>query len=182
MRLVPTVVGPADVLAALPRIVWHLDDPVADPALVPLYFVAKKAAEHVTVVLSGEGADELFAGYRIYREPAALAPVRRLPDPLRRGLRALAAVLPEGVRGRGYLDRATTPIEDRYYGNARIFSPGEQRRLIAWPPTPPGRVTARVYRAAAAAGLDEVATMQQVDLHTWLTGDILKLPPHSRRT
>ena len=57
---------------ALPRIVWHLDDPVADPALVPLYFVARAARQHVTVALSGEGADELFAGYRIYREPPSL--------------------------------------------------------------------------------------------------------------
>ena len=64
----------------LPKIMWHLDDPVADPSLVPLYFVAKKAAEHVTVVLSGEGADEFFGGYAIYREPLSLGPLTRLPD------------------------------------------------------------------------------------------------------
>lgn len=53
----------------LPLIVWYLDDPVADPALVPLYFVANEARKRVKVVLSGEGADELFGGYTIYHEP-----------------------------------------------------------------------------------------------------------------
>ena len=77
---IPTKIGPQDMMDALPKIVWHLDDPVADPALVPLYFVAKKAAEHVTVVLSGEGADEFFGGYTIYREPLSLAAVNGLPD------------------------------------------------------------------------------------------------------
>jgi asparagine synthase (glutamine-hydrolysing) len=70
---IPTKIGPQDMMDALPKIVWHLDDPVADPALVPLYFVAKKAAEYVTVILSGEGADEFFGGYTIYREPLSLA-------------------------------------------------------------------------------------------------------------
>ena len=74
-RPTATLVDDADVIAALPRIVWHLDDPVADPAIVPLWFLARTAARDVTVVLSGEGADELFGGYEIYREPAALAGV-----------------------------------------------------------------------------------------------------------
>ena len=86
-------------MEALPTIVWHLDDPVADPALVPLYFVAKKAAEHVTVVLSGEGADEFFGGYTIYREPLSLSGVAGLPDPVQRGLRKVAQVHPAGRQG-----------------------------------------------------------------------------------
>ena len=100
---IPTKIGPQDMMDALPKIVWHLDDPVADPALVPLYFVAKKAAEHVTVVLSGEGADEFFGGYTIYREPLSLAggqrparpgaagPARGRPRRSRRGSRARAS-------------------------------------------------------------------------------------------
>jgi asparagine synthase (glutamine-hydrolysing) len=65
VQLTATLVRDADVIEALPRIVWHLDDPVADPAVVPLYFLCRTAARDVTVVLSGEGADELFAGYEI---------------------------------------------------------------------------------------------------------------------
>ncbi|WP_326999678.1 asparagine synthase (glutamine-hydrolyzing) [Dactylosporangium sp. NBC_01737] len=171
VQLTATLVHEADVIAALPRIVWHLDDPVADPAVVPLYFLARTAARDVTVVLSGEGADELFAGYEIYREPAALAGVAALPAPLRRGLRAVSAVMPEGVRGKSFLERATTPIGERYYGNARIFGPAEKARLMRGPAEPHTTVTGPLYEAAA--DLDDVAAMQYVDLHTWLPGDIL---------
>jgi asparagine synthase (glutamine-hydrolysing) len=172
---IPTKIGPDDMMDALPRIVWHLDDPVADPALVPLYFVAKKAAEHVTVVLSGEGADEFFGGYTIYREPLSLSPVSGLPDPVQRGLRKVAQVIPQGVKGKSFLERGTTPIEERYYGNARMFTEAEKKQLLR---RYDGRVrytdvTAPIYAEAAAAGLDDVTTMQYIDLYTWLRGDIL---------
>jgi asparagine synthase (glutamine-hydrolysing) len=173
VHLTSTVVTPDAFVDALPRIIWHLDDPVADPALVPLYFLAKKAAEQVTVVLSGEGADELFAGYEIYREPAALAAFAHLPGPLRRGLRAVSAVIPEGVKGKSFLQRATTPIEERFYGNARIFTDRDKRRILREHHIAPDHteLTAPLY--AEAMGLDDVATMQYVDLNTWLPGDIL---------
>jgi len=170
---IPTVIGPQDMMDALPKIVWHLDDPVADPSLVPLYFVAKKAAEHVTVVLSGEGSDEFFGGYTIYREPLSLSSVQRLPDPMQRGLRAVSRVIPTGVKGKSFLERGTTRIEDRYYGNARMFAEAEKRELLR---RNDGSVrytdvTAPIY--AECTDLDDVTKMQYVDLHTWLRGDIL---------
>ncbi|MFI5910253.1 asparagine synthase (glutamine-hydrolyzing) [Dactylosporangium sp. NPDC051541] len=171
VHLTPTLVRDEDVIEALPSIVWHLDDPVADPAIVPLYFLCRTAAKDVTVVLSGEGADELFGGYEIYREPASLARVADLPDPVRRGLRAVAEVIPEGVRGKSFLQRATTPIGQRYYGNARIFGPEEKARLMRGPADPHTTVTSPLYRAAA--GLDDISAMQYIDVHTWLPGDIL---------
>src|SRR5437763_7084454 len=172
---IPTKIGPAEMMEALPKIVWHLDDPVADPALVPLYFVAKKAAEHVTVVLSGEGADEFFGGYTIYREPLSLAAVNRLPDPVQRGLRKVAQVSPQGVKGKSFLERGPTPIEERYYGNARMFTEAEKKHLLRRydPGVRYTDVTAPVYAEAAAMELDDVTTMQYVDLYTWLRGDIL---------
>jgi asparagine synthase (glutamine-hydrolysing) len=168
---IATVVTPEAAIEALPRIVWHLDDPVADPALVPLYFLAQEAARHVKVVLSGEGADELFGGYTIYREPLSLQPIAGLPSPLRRALRALADRLPEGVRGQSMLRRGTTPIVERYYGNARIFDDAEKARLLGGPSPRHTDVTAPLY--AESAYLDEVTAMQQIDLATWLPGDIL---------
>ena len=160
-------------MSALPRIVWHLDDPVADPALVPLYFVAKKAAEYVTVVLSGEGADEFFGGYTIYREPLDLAGIHGLPTPLQRGLRAVSKAIPEGVKGKSYLERGTTPLEERYYGNARIFTEEDKQLLLRHydPSVRYTDVTASLY--AEAAELDPVTAMQYVDVYTWLRGDIL---------
>ena len=171
IRLTPTLVSTADVIRELPRIAWHLDDPVADPSLIPLYFLARTASQYVTVVLSGEGADELFGGYRIYREPGSLAPVSRLPDPMKRGLHGLAQVIPEGFKGRSFLERGTTPIEERYYGNARIFSPAEKRDLMRFQAAPHTEATAQLY--AEAADLDDATTMQYIDINTWLTGDIL---------
>src|SRR5205085_1007525 len=160
----PTLVSDADVIEALPRIVQLLDDPVADPSLIPLYFLARTAAQQVKVVLSGEGADELFAGYRIYREPQSLARIEKLPAGMKRGLRALSRSIPEGVRGRSFLERGTTPIEERYYGNARIFTPGEKAELMLFTAEPHTAVTAGLY--AETADVDDVAAMQYVDLHT----------------
>ena len=77
-------VTPEQFAAELPKIIWHMDDPMADPAAIPLYFVAQKAAQYVTVVLSGEGADELFGGYNIYREPFAISFITGLPIPIRK--------------------------------------------------------------------------------------------------
>lgn len=73
------VISPQEYMNEIPKIMWHMDDPLADPACVPLYFVAREARKHVTVVLSGEGADELFGGYNIYREPQSLEVFNKIP-------------------------------------------------------------------------------------------------------
>ncbi len=176
---IPTKIGAREMMEALPRIVWHLDDPVADPSLVPLYHVAQTAAKHVTVVLSGEGADEFFGGYGIYREPLSLAPLTRLPHSFQRGLRALSKAIPRGMRGKSYLERGTIPLTERFSGNSRIFTEdAEIRRLLRRRESVEAAarftdVTAPLYAEAAADGLDDVATMQYVDIHTWLRGDVL---------
>ena len=121
VRHVVRTVKPDEMMEALPLIVWYLDDPVADPALVPLWFIAREARRHVKVVLSGEGADELFGGYTIYKEPLSLAPFERVPGALRGLLGEASRHLPEGMRGKDLLRRGALPLEQRYYGNARIF-------------------------------------------------------------
>ena len=121
VRHVIRTVKPDEMMDVLPLIVWYLDDPVADPALVPLWFVAREARQHVKVVLSGEGADELFGGYTIYREPLSLAPFERVPGALRSVLGRASTRLPEGMRGKDLLRRGALSLEERYYGNARIF-------------------------------------------------------------
>lgn len=174
---IPTKINAYDMMEALPRIVWHLDDPVADPSLVPLYYVAKKAAEHVTVVLSGEGADEFFGGYLIYREPLSLAMLTRLPDPMRRGLRAVSRAIPHGMKGKSFLERGTTSLEERFYGNAREnFGSDEEIRRLLKRNAGGARytdITRPYYAEATADGLDDVTKMQYVDMSTWLRGDIL---------
>ncbi|NMO50740.1 asparagine synthase (glutamine-hydrolyzing) [Actinoplanes sp. TBRC 11911] len=171
LRCTPTVVTDEDVIRELPRIVQVLDDPSGDPSLIPLYFLAQTASRYVTVVLSGEGSDELFGGYTIYREPMSLAGIGRLPGGMKRGLRNLSHVMPEGMRGRSFLERGTTPIEERYYGNARIFDPAEKAEIMRFTAEPHTAITGHLY--AETADVDDVASMQYVDLHTWLPGDIL---------
>ncbi|MDT5211245.1 MAG: hypothetical protein QOF67_3660 [Mycobacterium sp.] len=172
-RHVTKVVSQAEFVAALPEIVWYLDEPVADPALVPLFFIAREARKHVKVVLSGEGADELFGGYTIYREPLSLRPFDYLPRPVRRSLGKASKPLPDGMRGKSLLHRGSLTLEERYYGNARSFSDVQLRAVLPgfreeWTHTD---VTAPVY--ATSDGWDPVARMQHIDLFTWLRGDIL---------
>jgi asparagine synthase (glutamine-hydrolysing) len=168
------VVTPEEFAESIPLVVWYLDDPVADPALVPLYFVAREARKHVKVVLSGEGADELFGGYNIYREPLSLAAFDRLPAGLRRALGTLSTKLPDGMRGKDLLRRGSIPLEERYYGNARIFRDDELGFLERRDPDLSHvAVTRELYRRTKAAGYDDVTAMQYVDLFTWLRGDIL---------
>ena len=171
----PVVITAEQFAAAIPEVVWYLDDPVADPALVPLYFVAREARKHVKVVLSGEGADELFGGYTIYREPLSLAWAERMPKAGRRAMAALSRRLPDGLRGKDLLRRAAIPLEERYYGNARNFSPDELSRLMRGhdPDLSHVTVTEQLYRQTREAGYDDVTAMQYVDLFTWLRGDIL---------
>ncbi len=172
-RHVTKVVSQAEFVAALPEIVWYLDEPVADPALVPLFFIAREARKYVKVVLSGEGADELFGGYTIYREPLSLRPFDYLPRPVRRSLGRASRPLPEGLRGKSLLHRGSLTLEERYYGNARSFSDEQLRAVLPgfrpeWTHTD---ITAPIY--ATSHGWDPVARMQHIDLFTWLRGDIL---------
>jgi asparagine synthase (glutamine-hydrolysing) len=162
-----------EMMEALPLIVWYLDDPVADPALVPLWFIAREARKHVKAVLSGEGADELFGGYTIYNEPISLAPFEKLPGGIRNLLGKASKRIPEGIRGKDLLRRGALSLEDRYYGNARIFRDDQLRAVLRTFTEGVGHhdATAEWYRVSRE--WDPVARMQHVDLYTWLRGDIL---------
>ncbi|MFG3340187.1 asparagine synthase (glutamine-hydrolyzing) [Glycomyces sp. NPDC048151] len=171
VRSIPAPVSVDDVIRELPKIVWHLDDPVADPALVPLYFVTKKAAEHVTVALGGEGADELFGGYTIYHEPHSLKRLEALPDPAKGLLRKASAVLPDGVKGKSFLERGTAELRERFVGNAKIFTGEDKRRLLRHEGPDYRAVTDPIWDESAH--LDPTTRMQHMDLRTWMKGDIL---------
>lgn len=167
------VISPQEYMNEIPKIMWHMDDPLADPACVPLYFVAREARKHVTVVLSGEGADELFGGYNIYHEPQSLEVFNKIPRAGKVLLKGIATMMPEGMRGKSFIERGVTPMEERYIGNAKMFTELEKRELL------------NVYREgldytditkplyAESRGYDPVDRMQYIDIHTWMRGDIL---------
>jgi len=173
VKSIPYVIGPEEFLARLPQIIWHLDDPMADAAAVPLWFAAREARKHVKVVLSGEGADELFGGYGVYYQPGMVRAGKALPGWGRSTLTRVASELPTGARGKGLLNRTSTPLRRRYIGNAYVYPPDEAQALVRRAAGSEFDVTDPVYRQAADAGLDDVATMQLVDVNTWLPGDIL---------
>jgi len=167
------IITPEEYMNEIPRIMWHMDDPLADPACVPLYFVAREARKHVKVVLSGEGADELFGGYNIYREPHDLEVFNKIPRVGKSLLRAVAAILPDGVKGKSFIERGVTPMEDRYIGNAKIFSELEKEKLLSVynKGLRYTDVTKPLYEESK--GYDPVDRMQYIDIHTWMRGDIL---------
>ncbi|MEC5424071.1 asparagine synthase (glutamine-hydrolyzing) [Virgibacillus sp. C22-A2] len=167
------IITPEEYVEKLPEIIWHMDDPLADPACVPLYFVAQEARKYVKVVLSGEGADELFGGYNIYREPASLKHFQHLSPGFLQAIKRVAAVLPEGMKGKSFLERGTTPLKDRYIGNAKMFEEKEKQLLMKnyCPETTYQSLTSSLYQQVE--GCHSVNQMQYIDMHTWLTGDIL---------
>jgi asparagine synthase (glutamine-hydrolysing) len=173
LKSVPYVITAQEFAARLPQIIWQLDDPMADAAAIPLWFVAREARRHVKVVLSGEGADELFGGYGVYYQPSVVRAATRLPGWGRNSAGAMAARIPPGQRGKGLLQRISVPLRDRYIGNAHVFSGAEVNLLTRYGGGTVFDVTDPLFDQAASAGLDDVATMQLVDINTWLPGDIL---------
>jgi asparagine synthase (glutamine-hydrolysing) len=173
VRHVVRTVSADEMMAALPLIVWYLDDPVADPALVPLWFIAREARKHVKAVLSGEGADELFGGYTIYNEPKSLAPFEKVPSGMRRLMGKVSTKISEGTRGKDLLRRGALPLEDRYYGNARNFQDDQLRAVLRTYTDGIGFKDVTTPWYDVSRGWDPVARMQHVDLYTWLRGDIL---------
>ncbi|MBR6396835.1 MAG: asparagine synthase (glutamine-hydrolyzing), partial [Lachnospiraceae bacterium] len=157
----------------LPKIQYYMDEPLADPAAAALYFVDRDAAKEVKVVLSGEGADELFGGYNIYHEPLSLSGYEKIPKPLRKGVAALAGLLPEGVKGRSFLIRGSKDVDERFIGNANIFTKKQRDRVlkVTTKEATPQKLTAPFYEKTK--GLDDITRMQYIDMNFWLIGDIL---------
>lgn len=167
------VVSPEEYMRELPKIIWHLDDPLADPACVPLYFVSREASKHVSIALSGEGSDELFGGYNIYREPQSLEIFQKFPGSVKQILKAIARIIPEGVKGKSFIERGVTPLEERYIGNAKMFEEEEKQKLLKVynDSIHYTDITKTLYEETV--NYDPVNRMQYIDLHTWMRGDIL---------
>ncbi len=162
-------------LKELPNIVWYFDEPVADPSAVSLFFLAREARKQVKVVLSGEGADELFGGYNIYREPIDVRLLSHMPFFVKKYFLRPFLKFPFNFIGKNYIRRGVTRLEDRYIGNANIFT--EKDRNLIWkkdkytPKFLPRKVLAGVYKKIR--GENDSRKMQYVDIKTWLRGDIL---------
>ena len=165
-------ISPGEFWDAVPAVQYHMDEPIADAAAVALYFLNREAARDVKVVLSGEGADELFGGYNIYRDPFTARWYNRLPPWLRGGLGAAASLLPPGP-GVNFLVRRGLSLEERYFGPTALLTEREKRRLLPGYEGDGDPVCLTESSWDMTEDQDPVTRMQQVDLQLWLAGDIL---------
>ncbi|MCR5147019.1 MAG: asparagine synthase (glutamine-hydrolyzing) [Clostridia bacterium] len=157
----------------VPKVQYYMDQPHADPSCVALYYVCKIASEHVKVVLSGEGADELFGGYRIYHEPFSLRYSKLLPRFVWKGIAGVLNAVPVEFPGKSYANRASKTLEQRFIGNANLFSDKEKRKILKNTEgmKKPEEITKPFYEDTK--GMDDVTRMQYIDINLWMIGDIL---------
>lgn len=158
---------------AVPTVQYHMDQPLADPSCIALYFVSRLASHYVKVVLSGEGADELFGGYTCYNDPRVFKVYQTIvPHCIRKAIRAICRKLPD-IKGRDYLIRACDKLEERYIGNAFMYDYKQKQELLKDPSiaTRPQDLTRKYYYRCRK--YDDVTKMQYLDINMWMVGDIL---------
>lgn len=158
---------------AVPTVQYHMDQPLADPSCIALYFVSRLASHYVKVVLSGEGADELFGGYTCYNDPRVFKIYQTIvPHCIRKAIRAICRKLPD-IKGRDYLIRACDKLEERYIGNAFMYDYKQKQELLKDPSiaTHPQDLTRKYYYRCRK--YDDVTKMQYLDINMWMVGDIL---------
>ena len=156
----------------LPNIIYYMDEPVADPSAIALYFVTQIASENVKVSLSGEGADEIFGGYNIYQEPLTDAWYYKIPYPIRFAIGKVASIFPH-KRGINFLIRRGLKLEDRFVGNAFIFNNKEVKKILRNKRKTKGFQDLTKPYYDKVAGKDDITKMQYIDFNFWLVGDIL---------
>jgi asparagine synthase (glutamine-hydrolysing) len=171
-----------DVVRLLPKLLWHMDEPIADSALVTTYLVAEFARRDVKVILSGAGGDELFGGYRRYLGEHYMRYLNWLPQSAKRGAAWLAELMPSDRHSamlnysrlaKNFLGAAASPFTERYRAYVGVFSFDEATALMAGPPS--ARFDAIRAGFEASGGDDVLARMFAVDAHTQLPDDILML-------
>lgn len=165
------VISPEEYWGSLEKIQYHMDEPLADPAAVALYFVCNIASQKLKVVLSGEGADEIFGGYNVYSEPDGTF-YDKLPKRLKRGIGNVAGKLP-AHRGVNFFIRKGKELEERFIGNAYMFTPEERKKILKITTDAPDPTVITKPFYDKVKDKDEVTKMQYLDLHLWMTGDIL---------
>ena len=165
------VITPEEYWGSLEMIQYHMDEPLADPSAVALYFVCNIASQQLKVALSGEGADEIFGGYNVYSDPDGTF-YDKLPKFFKRGVGKVASKLP-AKRGVNFFVRKGRTVEERFIGNAYMFTPEERKKLlkITTDAPDPTRITRHYFKRVPK--LDDVTKMQYLDLHLWMMGDIL---------
>jgi len=167
------VLDPELCFNSLGTIQYMMDEPHSNPSIVPLYFLAELARKHVTVVLSGEGADELFGGYEEYDESPTMRKYKKTPALVRRMIGEMAQVLPE-IKGKNFLTKGGLPVEETFIGQAKIFNEDHADAILTdgYRNAPSVKEIVQPFYKTAK-GQDDVTKKQVLDLNLWLVDDIL---------
>lgn len=167
------VINADEFFEALPKVQYHSDEPHANLSAVPLYFLSELSRKEVTVVLSGEGADELFGGYQTYPESEIIRIYRHLPRGLRRLLGRIAEKLPD-IKGKQFFIRGAETVEESYIGQAKVYTDEEANNILKEKYKTDIKATdiTRPY-FNKVKDLDDVTKKQYVDMFLWLPNDIL---------
>jgi asparagine synthase (glutamine-hydrolysing) len=168
-----------DAIDLLPKLVWHYDQPFADSSAIPSFLVARMTREHVKVALTGDGSDELFAGYERFAAARLAETYRRTPHLLQKGMRQMLDLMPEATtyrgfvrRARRFVDSAALPLAERYLHWVGIFPPLLIRNLLTDNiETDP--VAHFGSHFSPALGGDLIAQLLAVNMTTYLPGDLL---------
>ena len=160
-------------LDAFADIQYHMDEPQSNPSSVPLYFLCQLARQHVTVVLSGEGADEIYAGYEWYADTPLMQKYKHIPAPLRHLASDVSQQLPY-FKGHDFIIKGSGRPEDWFIGQAHVFEEKDAYDILK----PKYRVGPTAREVAApiydrVKDLSELEKKQYLDLNLWLPGDIL---------
>ena len=162
-----------DFFDSLDKVQYYADEPTANLSAVPLYFLSALASKKVKVVLSGEGADELFGGYPFYKEDDLLIKYRKLPLFLRKAIKKIVEPLPE-FHGKNFLTKGGSKVEDYYIGNAFVFGNKEANSILSKKYKSDvtfQSITKPIYDEVKDK--DDLTKMQYLDMHFWLPNDIL---------
>ncbi|MGN0203642.1 MAG: asparagine synthase (glutamine-hydrolyzing) [Coprococcus sp.] len=167
-----SIIDADDYFESLPKAQYYLDEPLGNPSANSLWHLCQLAGEDLKVVLSGEGADEMFGGYCVYQEPLALEKYQKLPLSLRRRLGETARKLPD-FKGRNFLIRGSQTVEERYIGNSNVYKVGEREQYLKhhYEARTPQYYTKPYYEKAFA--YDDITKMQYLDIHGWMVQEIL---------
>lgn len=155
------------------KIQYFMDEPLPNPSEIPLFFLAQNAAQYVKVVLSGEGADELFGGYPMYLEGGHFQQYSRIPLPLRKAAAAIARRLPD-FKGKRFIIRGAMRPYERFMRANYVYSREERNRYLKKDYQPKDPVLYAKPYFDRVAGLDEPTQLQYVDMQTWMLYDILQ--------
>ncbi len=160
-----------EIFENLSNIVYHLDEPQANPSLIPLYFLAKEAAKDYEIVLTGEGADELFGGYYLYDLNLKFEKYDKLPLGLRNTISSVFKKFNKLPKAKFFID-GNKSIEERFIGQAKIFDEAESKKFLKTSTKHTVKsITQPIYDQVKDC--DYITKMQYLDLHLWQPNDIL---------